>query len=138
MSHSAACRQADFLIVGAGIAGASAAYWLARHGRVIVLEGEEQPGYHSTGRSAALFAESYGTPLVRALTRASRAFFDATSPGFFWLAAQGGYGIQTSPAMGESCGALLRGEPIPAPLAAFGLSAELLRPSRLASAEAPF
>ncbi|WP_291998597.1 FAD-dependent oxidoreductase [Candidatus Accumulibacter sp. ACC012] len=82
MTDAAAANRADFLIVGAGIAGASVAYWLARHGRVVVLEREQQPGYHSTGRSAALFAESYGTPQVRALTRASRAFFDAPPQGF--------------------------------------------------------
>lgn len=82
MSATTAADRADFLIVGAGIAGASVAYWLAGHGRVVVLEGEQQPGYHSTGRSAALFAESYGTPQVRALTRASRAFFNAPPPGF--------------------------------------------------------
>lgn len=82
MSPAAAANRPDFLIIGAGIAGAAAAYWLARHGRVIVLEREEQPGYHSTGRSAALFAESYGTRQVRALTRASRAFFDAPPRGF--------------------------------------------------------
>lgn len=82
MASAAARNQADFLIIGAGIAGASAAYWLARHGRVVVLEREAHPGYHSTGRSAALFAESYGTPQVRALTMASRAFFDAPPPGF--------------------------------------------------------
>src|SRR6185369_10974635 len=58
-------RQADFLIVGGGIAGASAAHWLAPHGKVILLERESQPGYHSTGRSAALFMESYGTPHLR-------------------------------------------------------------------------
>ena len=74
--------QADFLIIGAGIAGASAGWWLAPHGRVVVLEREEQPGYHTTGRSAALFIESYGTPQVRALTRASRAFFDRPPVGF--------------------------------------------------------
>jgi len=77
MSH-----QADFLIIGAGIAAASVAYWLAPHGRVIVLERESQPGYHSTGRSAALFMESYGTPQVRALTMASRAFLQAPPVGF--------------------------------------------------------
>ena len=65
--------QADFLIIGGGIAGASVAYWLAPHARVVMLEREAQPGYHSTGRSAALFMESYGTPQVRALTMASRA-----------------------------------------------------------------
>jgi D-arginine dehydrogenase len=72
----------DFIVVGGGIAGASVAAWLAPHGRVVVLERESQPGYHATGRSAALFMASYGTPQVRALTRASRAFFDQPPPGF--------------------------------------------------------
>ena len=75
-------HQADFLIIGGGIAGASIGFRLARHGRVILLERESQPGYHSTGRSAALFAESYGPRQVRALTLASRAFFDAPPAGF--------------------------------------------------------
>jgi D-arginine dehydrogenase len=73
---------ADFIVIGAGIAGASAAYWLAPHGRTIVLERESQPGYHSTGRSAAQYVASYGTPQVRALTRASRAFFEHPPEGF--------------------------------------------------------
>lgn len=75
-------QQADFIIIGAGIAGASTGYWLASHGRVIVLERESQPGYHSTGRSAALYTAAYGTPQVRALTLASRAFFDHPPAGF--------------------------------------------------------
>ncbi|MFZ4478703.1 MAG: NAD(P)/FAD-dependent oxidoreductase [Rhodoferax sp.] len=75
-------EQADFLIVGGGIAGASVGYWLAPHGRVILLERESQPGYHSTGRSAAMFMESYGTAQVRALTMASRAFLEAPPAGF--------------------------------------------------------
>ena len=75
-------QQADFLVMGGGIAGASVAYFLAPHGRVILLEREAQPGYHSTGRSAALFDESYGSPQVNALTRASRAFFEAPPVGF--------------------------------------------------------
>ena len=75
-------QQADFLIIGGGIAGASVAYWLSPHGRVILLERESQPGYHSTGRSAAMFMESYGTPQVCALTRASRAFFENPPAGF--------------------------------------------------------
>jgi D-arginine dehydrogenase len=74
--------QADFLIIGGGIAAASVGYWLAPHGRVTLLERESQPGYHSTGRSAALFMESYGTPQVRALTMASRAFFQSPPEGF--------------------------------------------------------
>lgn len=75
-------RPADVIVIGAGIAGASAAFWLAPHASVIVLEREAQPGYHSTGRSAALFMESYGTPQVRALTLASRAFLENPPPGF--------------------------------------------------------
>ena len=77
-----AAATADFLVVGAGIAGASIGYALASHGSVVLLERESQPGYHSTGRSAALFMESYGTPQVRALTRASRAFLEHPPEGF--------------------------------------------------------
>lgn len=68
-------RSADFIVIGAGIGGASIAYWLAPRARVIVLERESQPGYHSTGRSAATFMESYGPAQVRVLTRASLDFF---------------------------------------------------------------
>ena len=75
-------RSADVVIVGAGIAGASAAYFLAAHRRVILLEREAQPGYHTTGRSAALFSEAYGNATVRALTRASREFFASPPAGF--------------------------------------------------------
>ncbi|MGH8439870.1 MAG: NAD(P)/FAD-dependent oxidoreductase, partial [Pseudomonas sp.] len=75
-------QQADFIIIGAGIAGASTGYWLAAHGRVLLLERESQPGYHSTGRSAALYTAAYGTPQVRALTLASREFFDHPPAGF--------------------------------------------------------
>lgn len=82
MNSSSSVQQADFLIIGGGIAGASAGYWLARHGKVVLLEREAQPGYHSTGRSAALFAESYGTPQVRALTMASRKFLESPPEGF--------------------------------------------------------
>lgn len=82
MSTHTEHRTADYLIIGAGIAGASIAYWLARHGSVLLVERESQPGYHSTGRSAALYMESYGPPQVRALTCASRAFFDQPPAGF--------------------------------------------------------
>jgi len=58
--------------------------------------------------------------------------FDAQAPGFFWVAAQGGYGIQTSAAMGEACAALARGLPLPERIAAFGLTTEMLSPKRLA------
>lgn len=75
-------RRADFLVIGAGVAAASVAYWLAPHARVLLLERESQPGYHSTGRSAALFMASYGTPQVRALSLASRAFLEHPPEGF--------------------------------------------------------
>jgi D-arginine dehydrogenase len=72
----------DIAVIGAGIAGASVAAELARTRRVIVLEREAMPGYHSTGRSAALFSEIYGNAVVRALSRASRAFFYSPPDGF--------------------------------------------------------
>ena len=64
----------DYTIIGAGIAGASLAAGLVRHGTVLLLEAETQPGYHSTGRSAAFWTESYGGPGVVPLTSASGAF----------------------------------------------------------------
>lgn len=75
-------KRCDFLVIGAGIAGASAAYELAACGRVLVLERESQPGYHTTGRSAALFTETYGNATMRALTRASKAFLTSPPAGF--------------------------------------------------------
>ncbi|MEK1908125.1 MAG: FAD-binding oxidoreductase [Pseudomonas sp.] len=74
--------DSEFLIIGAGIAGASTGYFLAPHGKTVLLERESQPGYHSTGRSAALYTVAYGTPQVRALTAASRAFLDQPPAGF--------------------------------------------------------
>ena len=67
----------DCILIGAGMAGASLAAALAGRLRVLLLEAEPQAGYHSTGRSAALYAPIYGNALIRALTRASRPFFDA-------------------------------------------------------------
>lgn len=72
----------DIAVIGAGIAGASVAARLAPHCSVVVLERESQPGYHSTGRSAAMFMESYGPPGVRALTRGSRQFYLHPPAGF--------------------------------------------------------
>ncbi|WP_262691839.1 NAD(P)/FAD-dependent oxidoreductase [Kordiimonas aestuarii] len=74
--------ECDFLIIGAGIAGAGAAYRLAPHGPTVMLDMEEQAGYHTTGRSAAFYAETYGGPKVQPLTTASKAFFRTPPAGF--------------------------------------------------------
>jgi D-arginine dehydrogenase len=63
----------DIAVVGAGIAGASIAAELAPHARVVLLEAEDMPGYHSTGRSAAFWHETLGGPMIQPLTRASYA-----------------------------------------------------------------
>ncbi len=73
----------EFVVIGAGIAGASVAYELAASASVIVLEREPQAGYHATGRSAAVFSESYGNATVRALSRAGRRFLFNPPPGFY-------------------------------------------------------
>jgi len=63
--------RTDIVIIGAGIAGASLAAECALHARVLLIEREERPGYHSTGRSAAFWSETYGGPAVQPLTSAS-------------------------------------------------------------------
>lgn len=76
--------SADVIIVGAGIAGASAGYSLVQDGAsVIVLERESQPGYHSTGRSAALFSEIYGPASIRKLSSLSRNFLETPPDEYF-------------------------------------------------------
>ena len=74
-------QTADVLVIGAGIAGVSAAYEMAPYARVILLEREPQPGYHSTGRSAAVFAPAYGNRVIRALTQASHRSYQAQIDG---------------------------------------------------------
>ncbi|HUC16793.1 MAG TPA: FAD-binding oxidoreductase [Acetobacteraceae bacterium] len=72
----------DVTVIGAGMAGATAAAHLAPDHRVALIEAEEAAGYHSTGRSAAMFILNYGPPDVRVLSGLSRAFFDVPPPGF--------------------------------------------------------
>ena len=74
--------ECDFLVIGAGIAGASAAWALSEHGSVVVVERESSAGYHTTGRSSAQFLESYGNLSTRCLTRGGRAFLEAPPDGF--------------------------------------------------------
>jgi D-arginine dehydrogenase len=76
-------KTADVIVIGGGIAGASAAAEIAAEGaRVLLLEMESQPGYHATGRSAAMYEPCEEAPIVRVLTRASYAFLSRPPEGF--------------------------------------------------------
>ena len=76
-------RAADVLIIGGGMAGGALAANLAGAGRsVVIVETESHVGYHATGRSAAVFSQTYGGSVVRALSTASRAFFFDPPAGF--------------------------------------------------------
>ena len=75
-------QEADFLVIGAGVAGASVAYRLAEHGSVVMAEMESQPGYHTSGRSAALYSKRYKNPAIRGFAAASGAFLENPPEGF--------------------------------------------------------
>ncbi|MET4691892.1 NAD(P)/FAD-dependent oxidoreductase [Sinorhizobium fredii] len=77
-----ATETADFIVIGGGIAGVSVACELSARGSVILLEMESAPGYHSTGRSAAVMSENYGPALWSRLVTASRSFLESPPPGF--------------------------------------------------------
>ena len=72
----------DILIVGGGIGGASLGAEIAGKRRTMIIEAEDQCGYHSTGRSAAFFLESYGGPIVAQLSTASAGFLANPPPEF--------------------------------------------------------
>lgn len=74
--------KVDVAVVGGGIAGASAAYEMAARSSVVLIEAEATCGYHSTGRSAAVFTECYGEPVVRRLAIGSRSFLETPPPDF--------------------------------------------------------
>jgi D-arginine dehydrogenase len=77
-NHARVTRyEADIAIVGAGMAGASLAAMIGSRARVLLIEGEQQPGYHATGRSAAFWSETYGGPIVQPLTTASGPWLSA-------------------------------------------------------------
>jgi D-arginine dehydrogenase len=75
-------KNADFIVIGAGIAGLSVAYELSQHGSVIVLEAEGAAGYHSTGRSAAILSENYGPAIWSRLVTSSRQFLETPPEEF--------------------------------------------------------
>ncbi|HEY6981709.1 FAD-dependent oxidoreductase [Reyranella sp.] len=75
-------QEFDFVIVGAGIAGVAAAYHLAPQNRVAIVEREHVAAYHTTGRSAALHSETYGSAEIRAITVVSGRFYRAPPQGF--------------------------------------------------------
>ena len=71
-------------IIGAGIAGAASAYYLASRGanHVILLDKERQPGTHSTGRNAAILRTAISDPVLHAMARESAAFYMNPPEGF--------------------------------------------------------
>lgn len=81
---NSAPETVDFIIIGGGIAGASAGYELCKKGRVIILEKESQAGYHTTGRSSAIFQKSYNKadPVLNVLVSASEDFLRRPPKGF--------------------------------------------------------
>jgi D-arginine dehydrogenase len=72
----------DYLIIGAGIPGAAVAFELSAHGTVVIIEAESMSGYHSTGRSAALYTPNYGGPIVRRINQVSKSLFENPPAGF--------------------------------------------------------
>ena len=75
-------ERADVIVIGAGMAGATAAANLAATHKVLLMEAEETAGYHATGRSAAIWIRNYGAADVRILTAASKDFFENPPPDF--------------------------------------------------------
>jgi len=71
----------DFLVIGGGVAGIAAAAHLAELGSALLLEREDVLGFHASGRSAAMFEEDYGPAPIKALSQASRAFFETPGDG---------------------------------------------------------
>ncbi len=134
--------EADVIVIGGGVCGLGAAYFLSQTRRVVVLEQESQPAYHSSGRSAALYIIGYESPEVSALTAAGRSFFD-DPPGEFdarpLLSPRGGLTI-AEPGSEDQLGQFLaRWQPHCPNLSAIssaeaGERVPILRPERIAAA----
>jgi len=116
---------AGLVICGAGIAGATVASHLARDRRVVLIEAEEAAGYHTTGRSAAMWILNYGPPDVRVLTGLSRGFFEHPPPGF-----------ADSPLLHQRSSLVLASEDQREAMAAFKASAKDIRAIRPEEARA--
>ena len=86
-------KQTDFIVIGAGIAGTSCANWLAEKHSVRLLEMESQPGYHTTGRSVAVYTEAYGPRTIRALAKSSYSFLTNPPAGFSDTALSRAHGL---------------------------------------------
>jgi D-arginine dehydrogenase len=82
VNKGAGVIEVEVAVLGGGIAGASVAAHIAAERSVALLEREGQPGYHTSGRSAALFSEAYGNAVIRGLSVASRGFLEQPLPGF--------------------------------------------------------
>ena len=123
--------RVDVAIIGAGMAGASLAWWLTRHGAVSValLEAEHAPGYHTTGRSAAFWEPTYGGAGVVPLSAASRAFFDAPPPGFADRPLLAPRGALYVAAPGEAASL----DRLAAQFAGFGVATEAVDPATMAA-----
>jgi D-arginine dehydrogenase len=154
-------RKVDIAVVGAGMAGASLAAEIGGRASVLLLEREDQPGYHSTGRSAAFWSESYGGPAVQPLTSASGPFLrdgGFLSPrGGLHIAGEEGQGaldalagelggkVELRPVGGEALAGLVPGlrphfdralfEPTCADIDVAALHAHYLKTARRAGAE---
>src|SRR3546814_15824673 len=81
--HGRQCAMlnVDVAVIGGGIAGAELAAMAAPHARIAILEMEERPGYHTTGRSAAFYAETFGGAAVQPLTNASKGVLENPRTG---------------------------------------------------------
>jgi D-arginine dehydrogenase len=109
----------DIVVIGAGIAGATAAAHLAADHKVALIEAEDAAGYHTTGRSAATWILNYGPPDIRVLTGLSRDFLANPPPGFASipllhhrpcvLLAPAGHEAELADAMADAIGAGAQG-----------------------------